>query len=73
MAGSEGTFVFVSGLRMTAREEPDRVVLHSIKNASRQVFQLSATTADALKASKFLPTINQKAPLQITDRMPAVI
>jgi len=59
-------------VKVTAREEPDRIMLHSIKNTSRQVLQLLSPTAAALKASESLHTINQNAPLQITNRMPAV-
>lgn len=59
-------------MRVTAREEPDRIMLRSIKNSSRQVLQLLAPTAAALKASESLHTINQKATLQIINRMPAV-
>jgi hypothetical protein len=60
-------------VRVTAREEPDRIMLRSIKNTSRQVILLLAPTAAALTASESLHTINQKVTLQITNRISAVI
>ena len=60
LSGSEGNCVFGSGVRVTAREEPDRIMLRSIKNTSSQVLQLLVPTAAALQASESLHTINQK-------------